>query len=233
MSTSEAKMRYKRITMPREVKKILNLIAKEKKQLFCKGSRETFFGFKALEYREGVGILGRVVVFYAKPKRFEKVVVNFVVGRNRFFALAKFGSDENRGLLKLDPVFYRLERRQHLRVPLLPSVKKVGNIIQWIDKSVFIQADILDFSLGGVQISLPGKQYRPARVGSVLRIVLHVKTKWNIDLWVEVRRIEIGSDRVLLGLKFKSDDERTQRQVQALAMELQREYIRHDAFVEN
>lgn len=225
-------MKYKRITMPREVKKILSLIGKDRKQLFCKGSRETFFGFKVNEYREDVGVLGRIVVFYKAPKRFEKVAVNFVIGHHRFFALAKFGSDEERGILKFDPVFYRLERREHLRIPLLSTVKKVGNIIRWIDKTVFIQADILDFSLGGAQISIPEKFYRPARVGSRLRIVLHVKTKWSIDVLAEVRRIEVASDKVYLGLKFKSGDERTQRQVQALAMELQREYIRNDAFVE-
>lgn len=219
--------------MPREVKKILRLIGHEKKQLFCKGSRDTFFGFKPTEYREEAGVIGRVVVFYAKPRRFEKVVVNFVVGTNRFFALAKFGSDESRGILQFDPVFYRLERRQHLRIPLLPSVKKVGNIIQWIDKTVFIAADILDFSLGGAQVVIPAEQYRAARMGSKIRIVLHVKSKWSIDVQAEIRRIELGSEKVQLGLKFKSTDLRSQRQIQALAMELQREYIRKDLFVEN
>ncbi len=219
--------------MPREVKRILNQIAREKKQLFCKGIRDVFFGFKPTEYRDNAGMLGRIVVFYAKPKRFEKVMVNFVIGTNRFFALAKFGSEENRGLLKFEPVFYRLERRLHLRIPLTSGVKKICNVIQWSDKVVFLQAIITDISLGGVQISLPAQNYRPSRQGTPLKIVLHIKSKWNIEVLTEIRRIELGSDQVLLGLKFKSQDLRTQRQIQALATELQREFIRKDIYVES
>lgn len=221
-------MRFKKIVRPKEVDRILQNLSRSKQQVFCKGPRETFFGFKTLEYRQEVGLLGRIVIFHAKPHRYERVLVNFVLGTHRFFGLAKFGSDENRGLLKFDPVLYRLERRKHLRVPLAAAIKKVCNVIQWTGKTVFITGDIMDFSLGGAQISIPAEKYLPARQGSKLKIVLHVKTKWNIEIAAEIRRIEIGTKKVVLGLKFGAHDYRTQRQIQALAMELQREHIRQD-----
>lgn len=226
-------MQYKRITMPRELKRILTQLGKEKKPMFCKGKKDLYFGFRPIEYRENAGILGQIQLYNHQPKRFEKVVVNFSVGTHRFFAQGKFGSDEKIGLLKIDPVFYRLERREHLRIPLLPSVTKVCNIIQWIKKVVFIQADILDLSLGGVHLAVPAEQFLPVRQGSVLRLVLHVKSKWSIDVLAEVRRVELGPKKVLLGMKFKDKDSRTQRQIQALSMELQREFIRNDSFVES
>lgn len=226
-------MRFKRITMPREVRKILQQIGKEKKQMFCKGSKDTFFGFRPSEYREDAGVLGRIVVFHAKPRKFEKVIVNFTLGSDRFFAQAKFGADESRGLLKFEPVFYRLERREHLRIPLLPSVQKVCNIIGWGENTVFIPADILDLSVGGIQVGLSAEKYRPARQGTKIKVVLHVKTKWRIEIMADIRRIEIGNSEVLLGLRFKVDEARTRRQLQALSMELQREFIRKEDYVES
>lgn len=219
---------FEKVMIQRDVKKILRQVLREKKELYCKGENDVFFGFRPDAFDEDLGLGGKIVVLDAKPSKTEKVVVNFAVGADRYFTVATFETDEGRGTLKVDGVLYRLERREHLRIPLLETMEKSCNIIQWIDKVVFITADIKDISQGGVKLSFPLAKSRPAQIGDQLKIVLHIKKKWQIEMRAEIRHIGAQEDEAQLGLRFVINTDADFKKILSLTMELQREYVRSE-----
>lgn len=224
----DEKSPFEKVLIQRDVKKILRQLLKEKKELYCKGDNDVFFGFRPDDYDEDLGLAGKIVVLDAKPGALEKVVVNFAVGADRYFTVATFETSGGRGTLRMDGVIYRLERREHLRIPLVESLEKSCNIIQWIDKVVFITCDIKDISQGGVRLSFPLVKNRPAQIGDQLKIVLHIKKKWQIEMMATIRHIASQEDQALLGLQFVINTDADFKKILSLTMELQREYVRSE-----
>lgn len=219
---------FEKVVIQRDVKKILQELLQEKKELYCKGENDIFFGFRPDGFDQETGLTGKIVVLDAKPAKTEKVVVNFAAGADRYFTVATYEPGEGRGVLKFTGVLYRLERREHLRIPLTDKMEKSCNIIHWIDKVVFITTDIKDISQGGVRLTFPLVKSRPAQIGDQLKIVLHIKQKWQVEILAEIRHIGIQEDLSVLGLQFVINTDSDFKKILSLTMELQREYVRSE-----
>lgn len=235
---SETKAPFEKLMIQRDVKKILRQLIKQATELYCKGELDVFFGFRPDTLNEDLSLSGKIVVLDAKPGADENVVINFSVGEDRFFTIAKFDAEGGRGTLHLHETLYRLERREHLRIPLIEGIEKSCNIIQWKDKVVFITTDIKDISQGGVRLGISKDANRTIALSDILKIVLHIKDKWQIEVLAEVRHVGSGlveatltepaREETILGLKFVQQSESDFKKLLSLTMDLQREYVRRE-----
>lgn len=227
-SKDAEKSPFEKVVIQRDVKKILKSLLREKNELYCKGENDVFFGFRPDTLNSDFSVSGKIVVLDAKPGADERVVINFGVGLEKYFTVASFQGDGGRGTLRIDQALYRLERREHMRIPLVHGIEKSCNIIQCQDKAVFIGTEIIDISQGGVRLTVPRENQRPLEAGQILKIVLHIKEKWQIEMMAEVRHIgEAGAGQVL-GLKFIIKNESDFKRILSLTMDLQREYVRSE-----
>lgn len=219
---------FEKLMTQREVKSLLRHLLTDGKELYCKGEDDVFFGFRPDDYDDDLGLAGKIVVLDAKPQGTENVVVNFAKGAERFFTLATFTTLEGRGILTINRSIYRLERREHLRIPLIDDIEKSCNIIEWQKKIVFSSSEIMDISQGGVRLAVPASESRPSAIGDRVKIVLHIKKKWRIELMADIRHVSSAPGQMILGLQFDLSNENDFRKVLSVTMELQREFVRKE-----
>ncbi|PWU19136.1 MAG: hypothetical protein C5B49_06220 [Bdellovibrio sp.] len=204
------------------------------------------FGFKPVSFNEKWGFFGKVSVFEQRPEASDSVTLNFALGTDRYFAEAEFRPLANDGILRFRGDLFKLERRGHFRVPLAEHVQRDCNIIARRDKSVFLDAKVVNLSQGGAKVQMDlspvaasPPTLTPRSVGGVaatgvspmvkdenLRVVLHLCGRWRVEVLARVRHAVVEGDQNFLGLAFSFENEISRRQLMAAAMDLQRDYFR-------
>lgn len=221
---------FEKVRFNREVNHIYGRCAKEASEFYCKSESDNMFGFKPESYSEKWGLHGQVIVFEPPPPiASDQVVVNFSLGQERFFTTAEFRPLGGNGILRMPGPLFRLERRGHLRIPLDEAVQKDCNIIARASQTVFMPADVLNLSQGGMRLRMGlSNKYMPVQTGETLRFVLHINRRWRIEMDGEIRHAGVDGIHNFCGVEFVNLEDNEKRKLISLIMELQRKYMQYE-----
>lgn len=219
---------FEKVKSASEAKAIYRRLPAEAEEFFCKGE-EILFGFRPDSFDEKTGLAGHVLNYDKAELLSESVVVNFMVGPDRYYCVSQFTVDPTnpeRGSLKFTEVLYRLERRSHYRVSIPTEMQRDCNFINQEGKSIFVASVILDVSQGGARLQALKGKIKDIKEGVRVRCVMHIRGKWKFELVGQIRHVIPGQLTDVFGLQFQGVDENTNRKLLSMMLELQREVLR-------
>lgn len=223
---------FEKIKSPAEARVMYGQLPNEGREFYCKGEGP-LFAFKPVSFEATQGLRGEVRLFDDGEKLLpENVVVNFSVGKDRYYTVSDFTPLPNgKGILQLNDLLYRLERREFYRVALPDKMNRDCNIIAYDGRSSFVAAVIMDLSVGGARLQVLKGKLKEANANSVINCVLHIKDKWTFELKATIRHVIEGQKTDVYGIQFMEVSDPVQRKLISLLMELQREVLRERAQV--
>lgn len=213
---------FQRIRSMVEARQIYARLPSEGQEIFCKGEG-ALFAFRPERFDPKEGLEGLVVGLDDGLIENESVVVNFLLGTDRYYTVSEFQVTADRGLLKLSENLYKLERRSSFRLSIPKAWSNKCNIIQHNGKASFIPVEILDISQGGAKIVLPIETLPTLASQQLVRGVFHIRNKWKLEIDGVVQHLIRKEGQFLVGLRFQVEDERLKRRLLAMMLEMQRE----------
>ncbi len=217
---------FEKVKFHSDVKTIYSRSVREAIDFYCKNENDPMFGFKPESYNEKWGLFGQVIKFEDPPPAVsDNVVVNFQLGEDRYFTKGEFRPLSENAVLRMTGSLYRLERRGQMRVSLEAAEQKDCNIILRGRNTVFLTAEILNISQGGMRLRLPLDPNTPAfKTGEIIRFFIHINQRWRVESEGVIRHAKSEENDSLFGVQFTSTNDSDRRKLISLMMELQRRY---------
>jgi c-di-GMP-binding flagellar brake protein YcgR len=220
----EKKEIFSQISNINERVRVLKSAVNEMIAFVCKGNgineqEDSLFYFQPDTVSKNGILKGRIILIEGVPTEGE-VIANFGVNKEKYFYRSKLSIKNNIPFVLTSEQMFKLQRRAHFRMGLASASEKSIIIIGLNGKKVFVDAECMDFSVGGARMLLP-KSALKIKIGDRISPVLRINGK-RFETEAEVRHIKEDKENVIVGIKFSVSDQVLLNRLQVLSLEFQR-----------
>lgn len=209
---------FKKVALS-EKKNIFKEIAQDKVHISVKVSDpEMAFHLIAVQVEKDENLLCHLTADSKGLNQNYKVVVNFILGAERYFFHTETKVQSGWVVLSLENDLFQLQRRNNVRFEMPEEYPCSFIMTQHEGKKYFVECKLKDISAGGIKIEVP-LDHPPFRIGEVLKGSLRLGNRRPMEFEVEVRFIH----QQFLGLQFLKVDHLLENRLLSLMMDLQRE----------
>lgn len=199
--------------------KILKSALRGRIGFVCKGDKSSLFYFKPQTVLKDGSVHGEV-----KSIEGEIVLgdafVNFTADKEKYFYQTRLAFQNNAYILSSSEKMFLLQRRAHFRVNLSNSEEKNILVIGYNVKKVFVDAECLDLSVGGLRIKLAPAAL-PVKIGDKLTLSVTVNGE-KFQTQGGARHVRAEKDGLFVGLQFAGEDQELLNGIQKLVLDHQR-----------
>ena len=219
---------FKRVPLS-ERKILFHKLEQQKLPLVVKGEFEDLILLVAFRLDENSSLYCATELETSPLQEGQSVVVNFSLEEERYFFLTVVGFESKIPFLKIDVDLFQLQRRQNMRFDIPDEYKAFANIIEFVERTVFIESRILDISAGGCRVAI--EKLDPLfKMEDKLMIVLHLGHRRPLTFQVDVRFARVDGDRQILGLQYLGRDSIMENKLLSMMTDFQRElYLKYNA----
>lgn len=154
-----------------------------------------------------------------------ELILKFQNGSDNYLSMMKFKQDRGRLLLKWKTRLFRLQRRQHYRLPLPDTYKGKFKISEIAGKPLHYDASILDLSGGGCRIEVSMRD-RSWKTSELIEGTIELVDRSPIFVSGQIRHVsplKSKRSKISIGVKFLGLTEQSQNRLVAIVLDLYRE----------
>lgn len=154
-----------------------------------------------------------------------EMIIKFQNGSDHYLSMVKFKLEKGKVLFKWKGRLYRLQRRQHYRLPLPGSYKGRFKISEVGGKAIHFETALIDLSGGGCRIEATMRE-RSWKVSELIEGTIQLTGREPIFVSGQIRHVsQIKSQRskIAIGIKFMGLTDQAQNKLVAIVLDLYRE----------
>jgi hypothetical protein len=140
------------IKIPSEKKRIFKEMVHSESEIVLKGKGDTLYFLKPVRISENRWIVCKEVTDLGLQDE-DEAIANFSLGSERYFFQTPVQVSSLSVMLEAEVDLYHLQRRKSLRVSVPRDIGAVASIINFKHISTMLEAQVVDFSKGGLRVS--------------------------------------------------------------------------------